>query len=62
MIESDEWVPSPRRTIILEQDGDDLIMPIPDDLLKEAGWNVGDTISFNVQEDGTLILIKKEEV
>lgn len=62
MIESDDWVPSPSRTIILEQDGDDLIMPIPDDLLKEAGWNVGDTISFNVQEDGTLILIKKEEV
>jgi antitoxin component of MazEF toxin-antitoxin module len=59
--ESDEWVPTPSRTITLEQDGDDLIMPIPDDLLKEAGWNVGDTISFNVQEDGTLILTKKEE-
>lgn len=60
MIRSDEWVPTTSRTIVLEQDGDDLIMPLPDDLLKEAGWNIGDQITFNVQEDGTLILQKKE--
>lgn len=60
MKRSEEWVPTNSRTIILEQDGDDLIMPIPDDLLKEAGWNIGDTITFTVQDDGSLILSKKE--
>lgn len=60
MKRTEEWVPTNGRTIILEQDGDNLIMPIPDDLLKEAGWKIGDTISFNLQDDGTLILTKKE--
>jgi len=62
MKQSTEWVPTGSRTIILEADGDDLIMPIPDDMLEAAGWKIGDQITFNVQDDGTLILSKKEEV
>ena len=49
-------------TITLEEDGEDLILPFPPDLLEETGWKEGDTLVWTVRDDGSIILSKKEEV
>ncbi len=46
-------------TAYVKQDGDDLILPLPDDLLEELGWQIGDVLVWDVKEDGTVILSKK---
>lgn len=43
--------------VTLEADGDDLIIPFPDDLLFQAGWQVGDTIEWKDMGDGSWQLI-----
>lgn len=48
----------------LEEDPEsgDLIMPLSDAILKEAGWKIGDTLVWNVDEaDGTATLTKKND-
>jgi len=46
-----------RWTITLEQDGDDLILPLPPDFLEANDWQTGDTIQWLDNEDGTWQLI-----
>jgi antitoxin component of MazEF toxin-antitoxin module len=47
-------------TIVLEEDeSGELILPLPPDLLEQAGWVEGDTIIWSVQEDGSILLSKK---
>lgn len=46
-------------TVSLEQDGDDLIMPLPEEMLKEIGWKVGDTLQWIDNGDGTFSLSKQ---
>ena len=47
-------------TVTLEEDGDDLILPLPDDLLQQAGWKSGDTIQWIDNGDGSWTMKKKE--
>jgi antitoxin component of MazEF toxin-antitoxin module len=49
-------------TVILEEDPEtgDLIMPIPAELLAEAKWYEGDTLEWSIQENGQIILHKKD--
>jgi hypothetical protein len=51
-------------TITLEEDPDtgDLMLQLPEDFLKNAGWHDGDTISWVDNADGTWSLQKKENV
>jgi antitoxin component of MazEF toxin-antitoxin module len=46
-------------TVTLEEDPatGDLILPIPDDLMDQMGWQIGDTLSWDVTNDK--ITIKK---
>ena len=47
----------------LEEDPEtgDLIMPLSDAILEAAGWTIGDTLVWNVnEEDGTATLVKKK--
>lgn len=47
--------------VTLEQDAHgELILPLGDDLCKEVGWQVGDTISFADNGNGSWSLTKKE--
>lgn len=48
-------------TVAVEKDGEDMILPLPDDLIEQAGWKIGDTLVWDVQPDGTIFLSKKEE-
>jgi hypothetical protein len=36
----------------------DLILPLPEDFLKQAGWTEGDTLEWIDKEDGSWILQK----
>jgi hypothetical protein len=46
--------PKPTRwTAILEEDGDDLILPLPEELLNELDWNIGDTLTWTEHSEGS---------
>ena len=48
-------------TVTLAEDPEtgELIMPLPTELLNQMGWDFGDTLIWNDQEDGTFTLKKK---
>lgn len=45
-------------TIIQDPDTEDLILPIPDELLSSLGWAVGDVVAWDMLSDGS-VSIKK---
>ena len=46
-------------TAYVEQDGEDMILPLPPDMLKELGWKAGDTLLWDVRDDGSIHLSRK---
>jgi antitoxin component of MazEF toxin-antitoxin module len=52
-----------KHTVILIEDPEtgDLVMPFPEGMCDELGWEIGDTLQWNVQEDGTIILTKTDQ-
>ena len=44
--------------VTLEQDGDELIFPIPDDVLEDLGWTEGDTVEWIDNGDGSVTVRK----
>lgn len=48
------------RIVTVEKDGEDLILPLPDDLMTEVGWKIGDVVKWTDNGDGTWSLHKME--
>ena len=48
-------------TLIEDPETGDLIMPFPEGMCDELGWEIGDTLQWNMQEDGTIILTKADQ-
>lgn len=46
-------------TAYVKQDGDDLILPLPDDLLAQMKWREGDVLVWSLRDDGSVLLTKK---
>lgn len=46
---------------ITEDENGDLILPIPDELCEDLGWNIGDTIEYSDEGDGSLLLFRVDE-
>lgn len=46
-------------TAYVQQEGDDLLLPLPDELLEEVGWKQGDVLVWSINDDGTVTLTKK---
>lgn len=44
----------------IEGDEENVLMNIPDEIMKEMGWTEGDTLSISVN-DGQISISKKEE-
>ncbi|MEB0033163.1 hypothetical protein QN372_20705 [Undibacterium sp. RTI2.1] len=44
-------------TVITDENGD-LFLELPDALLKHAGWFVGDTLDFQIADDGNVVIKK----
>ena len=47
-------------TVTVEQDGEDLVLPLPQELLDQVGWSTGDTLEWVDNHDGSYSLVKKE--
>jgi bifunctional DNA-binding transcriptional regulator/antitoxin component of YhaV-PrlF toxin-antitoxin module len=37
--------------VTLEEDGDDLILPVPEDLMDELGWQEDDLLEWIIEDD-----------
>jgi hypothetical protein len=48
-------------TVIVQQDGEDLILPLPQEMLDEVGWNPGDNLQWVDRGDGTWEIQRKNE-
>jgi hypothetical protein len=48
-------------TVELLSDGDDVILPFPDDLIKNLGWKEGDTLVFKDLGEGTFSITKSDD-
>jgi hypothetical protein len=46
-------------TVILDEDGEDLILPVPDEVLDSLGWLDGDMLEWDVNEEDNTIIIRK---
>ena len=53
---------SSKYTLELIEEGDDLIMPLPEQLLQEAGWKEGDNLNWKDNGNGTWTLSKITDV
>lgn len=49
-------------TAYVEQDGDDLILPFPQDLLDQMGWKEGDVLIWEINEETGQVTIRKKLV
>jgi hypothetical protein len=45
-------------TLITDENGEDLFLELPDDLLKQVDWKVGDTLDLQINVDGIFIVKK----
>ena len=45
-------------TITLEEDGDECILPLPDEILDELDWQEGDILEWVVNDDNTITIHK----
>jgi len=43
------------------QEGDDVILPLPEEMLEELGWKEGDTLEWKDNNDGSFSLSKKKD-
>lgn len=48
-------------TVKVEQEGDELILPLPPALCKEMNWDIGDDLVWTDNKNGTFSLSKKEQ-
>jgi hypothetical protein len=61
MIKNQPGVDKVRYEVITQQDSDsdDVILPIPEPLLRSLGWKEGDEIEIGINQDGSLFLKRK---
>lgn len=45
-----------KHVVVAISNGDDVALPIPEDFLKQLGWNDGDEIFFGYDNNGRLVL------
>ena len=56
---SNDTIQNTSYTVTLDEDGDDVILPIPDEVMDSLGWNDGDMLEWIVNEEDNTIIIKK---
>ena len=48
-------------TVTLEEDGDECILPLPDEVLDELDWQEGDVLEWIVNDDNTITIKKVDD-
>ena len=56
-----DTIPNTNYTVTLEEDGDDCILPLPDEILDDLDWNEGDVLEWIVNDDNTITIRKAED-
>jgi len=46
-------------TVTLDEDGEDVILPIPDEVMDRLGWEDGCVIEWLVDEEENTVIIRK---
>ena len=46
----------------IKEENGDLVLPLPEDLLKTVGWEEGDELDWVVHPDGTASLTKLQKL
>lgn len=46
-------------TVELDEETGELVLPIPEDMMKAVGWEIGDTLEWKDRGDGSFELSKK---
>ncbi len=49
-------------TAYVEQEGDDLILPFPQDLLDQMGWKEGDVLIWDINKETGQVTLRKKLV
>jgi hypothetical protein len=52
-------------TLSVEEDPEDpesLLLNFPDEILESVGWKIGDVLVWNIEDDDTIILKKKNDI
>lgn len=44
-----------------DQDPDDLMIPLPDELMQEQGWEIGDELAFDVESTDYIVMRKSND-
>ena len=57
---SNDTTPLTSYTVTVEEDGDDLLLPLPEEIVKDLGWNEGDELEWSVNND-TITLRKAHD-
>jgi len=47
--------------VVYDEDTQDYVLPLPDDLLQDLKWNIGDTLVWIDNQDGTITVKKKDD-
>ena len=47
-------------TVTLEEENDDLLLPIPEEMMVQLGWDEGDLLEWIIEDDD-IKLVKVEE-
>ena len=42
------------------EDPENLLLTFPDELIASLGWKIGDTLIWDIEENGTITLKKKQ--
>ena len=58
---SSDTTPNTSYTVTLEEDGDECILPLPDELLDELDWQEGDVLEWIVNDDNTITIKKVDD-
>ena len=56
---SNDTTPVTSYTVTLEEENDDLVLPIPEDILKKLGWEEDDELEWDINEDNNSIILRK---
>jgi len=56
---SNDTTPVTSYTVTLEEENDDLVLPIPEDILKKLGWEENDELEWDINEDNNSIILRK---
>ena len=58
---SNDTTPVTSYTVTLEEENDDLVLPIPEDILKKLGWEENDELEWDINEDNNSIILRKAQ-